>query len=201
MVVVAVATGLFFGLGDLGDQRLGGEQQRRHARGVLQGCPHNLGRIDDASGHQITIFFLVGVVAVVLALHVAHPVDHHRAVHSGVGGDGLKWITERVLHNRGAHLLVPFEVEFLHSLLAAEQGDAPSRHDSFGERRLRGAAGILDERLPLLHLGFRGCANVDLSHAASQFGQSLLQFLTVVIAVGVFDFGTDLGHPTFDSRL
>jgi len=47
---VAVATGgrgrLLLGL--LGDQGLGGQQQGRHRRRVLQRGPHDLGRVDDA---------------------------------------------------------------------------------------------------------------------------------------------------------
>ena len=201
MVIVALATMLLLGLGDLGNQRLGRQQERGDAGGILERCPHHLGRIDDAGGNKVTVDLLVGIVAVVLPLHVADTVDHHRAVDAGVGGDRFERISEGVLHDRSAELLIAFEIEFLDRLLAAKKGDAAARDDPLGEGRLGGALGILDESLALLHLGLSGRPDVDLGNTAGEFRESLLEFLTIVIAVGDLDLGTDLGRPAVDRRL
>ena len=201
MVIVALATMLLLGLGDLGDQRLGREKERGDAGGILKCGPHNLCRIDDAGGNKVTVNLLVGIVAVVLPLHVADTVDHHRAVDAGVGGDRFERIAEGVFHDRSAELLIAFEIELLDRLLAAEKGDAAARNDPLGEGRLGGALGIFDERLALLHLGLRGRSDVDLGNTAGEFRQPLLEFLAIVVAVGDLDLGTDLGRPAVDRRL
>ena len=64
-----------------------------------------------------------------------------------------------------------------------------------------GALRIVDQSLPLLHLSFGDRAHVDLGHAAGEFGESLLEFLAVVVACRLLDFVTDLGHPAVDGRL
>jgi hypothetical protein len=43
------------GRGDLGDQGLGGEQQARDRRRVLQRGAHDLGRVDDAGRDQVLV--------------------------------------------------------------------------------------------------------------------------------------------------
>ena len=45
-------------LGNLGDERFGGEQERRDRRRVLQRRAHDLGRVDDAGLDQVLV--LVG---------------------------------------------------------------------------------------------------------------------------------------------
>ena len=42
-------------LGDLGDEARGGQQQRGHAGGVLQGRADDLGRVDDAGLDQVAV--------------------------------------------------------------------------------------------------------------------------------------------------
>src|SRR5687767_7097187 len=48
VVAVVVTAARFFLLGLVGDHRLGGEQQRRNGRGVLERGAGHLGRVDDA---------------------------------------------------------------------------------------------------------------------------------------------------------
>ncbi len=50
-----------------------------------------------------------------------------------------------------------------------------------------------------LHLG--GGTNLDDGDATGQLGQTLLQLLTIVVGIGVLDFGTDLGHAGVDVLL
>ena len=198
---MAVAGRRLLVLGDLGDQRIGREQQGRHARRVLQGGPHHLRRVDDAGAHEVAVLTLVGVVAVVLALHLPDTVDHHRAVGAGILGDRGEGIPEGISHDRGPELLVPLEVELLDRLLAVQQGHTATRHDALGEGRLHGTLGVVDQGLPLLHLGLRGRAHVDLGHAPGELGEPLLELLTVVVAGGLRDLVADLGHAAVDRRL
>mgnify|MGYP000069535701 CR=1 FL=1 len=57
--------------------------------------------------------------------------------------------------------------------------------------------GILDAILLLLHGCFRRGTHLEFGHPTSQLGQSLLQFLLVVVGGGVIDFAANL----LDSRL
>ena len=112
-MVVAVAARFFLVLGDLGDQRVGGQQKRRHAGCVLESGANDLRGVDNTRTHKVPVLSLVRVIAVVLALHVPNPVDDDRAVDASIFGDRLERILEGVLHDRRPHFLVPLEVELL----------------------------------------------------------------------------------------
>jgi hypothetical protein len=58
--------------------------------------------------------------------------------------------------------------------------------------------GVFEQRLALLHLGLGRGADVDLSHAAGQLRQPLLQLLAIVVAVGLLDLLADLLGPPVD---
>ena len=200
-MVVAVASRRFLFLRDLGDQRVGGEQEGRHARRVLQSGADHLRRVDHARTDEVAILALVSVVAVVLALHLPDAIHHDRAVGARVLGDGRQGIPQRVLDDRRPHLLVPFQVELLEGLFTAEQSHAAARDNALGEGRLHGALGVVDQGLPLLHLGLSGGTHVDLGHPASKLGEPLLQLLAVVVARGLRDLVANLGHPAVDGGL
>src|SRR5690554_2382867 len=53
----------------------------------------------------------------------------------------------------------------------------------------------------LFHLDFSSSTYLDDCNTASQFGQTLLQLLFVVIRGGIFDLLANLGHTAFDIRL
>ena len=55
--------------------------------------------------------------------------------------------------------------------------------------------------LLLFHFNFGSSANLDHSNTASQFGQTLLQLLTVVVGSGVFNLLADLVNAGFDVSL
>src|SRR6266700_7015538 len=57
---------------------LGGEEQSRDGRGVLQRRPRDLGRVDDAGRNQVFERVGLGVVAEVLVLRLPHAADHDR---------------------------------------------------------------------------------------------------------------------------
>src|SRR5699024_624574 len=61
--------------------------------------------------------------------------------------------------------------------------------------------GVLDAVLALLELHLGRGTGLDDGHAARELRQTLLQLLTVVVAVGGVDLAADLGHATLDLRL
>ena len=81
-------------------ERVGREQQRRDARRVLQRRADDLRRVDDARRDHVAVLVLVGVVAVVLALHLADAVDDHRAVDARVLGDVPQRVVEHLADDR-----------------------------------------------------------------------------------------------------
>ena len=82
----AAAGFLLVVLGRVGDQGVGGQEQRADAGGVLQGVAGDLGRVDDAGLDQVGVLVLQGVVAEV-ALALDDLGDDDAAVLAGVLGD------------------------------------------------------------------------------------------------------------------
>ncbi len=86
----------------------------------------------------------------------------------------------------------PVQLEVLvEGLDGADQGGAAAGDDAFLDGSAGGVEGVLDEGLTLLHLGFGGGADVDLGDAAGELGESLLELLAVVLAVGLGDLAAD----------
>src|SRR5690606_30929739 len=78
--------------------------------------------------------------------------------------------------------------------------DATTGDDALLDGRLRVADGVLDAVLALLELDLGGRTRLDDGDAAGELGEALLELLAVVVAVGVLDLATDLGHATLDLR-
>ena len=60
---------------------------------------------------------------------------------------------------------------------------------------------VIDAILALLHLGLGGAADADHCNAAREFGQPLLQLLTIVVGGGLLDLRLDLVDARFDVGL
>jgi hypothetical protein len=60
---------------------------------------------------------------------------------------------------------------------------------------------VLDAGLLLASLGFGRSADIDLRDAARELGETLLELLLVVVALGAFDLGADLGDAALDRFL
>ena len=75
---------------------------------------------------------------------------------------------------------------------------AAAGDDALGDRGTGRVQGILDASLLLLELRFAARADVDLSHAAGQLGETLLELLAVVVAVGAVDFRSNLVASALD---
>ena len=86
-VAVAVTGSRFlFLLRLLGHQSVGGQQEGGDARGIAERGAHDLGRVDDAHGHEVAVFFGLGVESV-RALFAGDFRDDDRAFVPGVVGD------------------------------------------------------------------------------------------------------------------
>src|SRR4029077_11912764 len=73
-----------------------------------------------------------------------------------------------------------------------------ARDDAFLNRRTRGVQRIFDARFLLFHLSLGRSADVDDCNATSEFRESLLKLLTVVIAGRLFNLTTDLSDAALD---
>src|SRR6188768_3262656 len=127
MVVVVVAARLL-GLGDVRDHALGGEQEARDARAVLERAAGDLHRVNDAVLAEVGVLVRVGVEAEVLVLLLADIVDDHRAVHAGVLGDHPRRHGQGIEQDTIAVGLVPLALHRLFEHLAGAQ----ERHATAG---------------------------------------------------------------------
>ena len=116
----------------------------------------------------------------------------------GIGDDHTKRLFERAPDDVDADLLVPVTLQLKQGGDAAHQCHATAGHDALLDSRLRGVHGILDASFLFLHFGLGRRAHLNLSDAANQLRQSLLELFTIVIGRGVFDLRTELLHPAFD---
>ena len=79
-----------------------------------------------------------------------------------------------------------------------DECDAATGDDALVDSRLRVAHSVFDAVLALLELDLGGGTRLDDGNAAGELGQTLLELLAVVVAVGVLDLAADLGHATLD---
>ena len=75
---------------------------------------------------------------------------------------------------------------------------AAAGHDALFGGGFRGVDGVLVQELLFLELAFGRCSDVDLCHAACQFGFALLKFFAVIIAGGLVDLDADLLNAAHD---
>jgi hypothetical protein len=82
---------------------------------------------------------------------------------------------------------------------AAQQRHAAAGHDAFFQRACVADLASSSSALRSFISVSVARTDVDLSHAAGQLRQPLLQLLAVVIAVGRFDLAADLLDAAFDA--
>src|SRR2546425_6870684 len=110
---------------------LGGEEQSRDGRGVLQRRAGDLGRVDDAGRDKILVLVGLGVVAVVELGRCFHFPHDDRALGTRVLNDDPDWFLERAADDLVCRLLVVITApDFLEGLPAPQQRDAAARHDA-----------------------------------------------------------------------
>ncbi|EME62236.1 DNA polymerase II large subunit [Rhodococcus ruber BKS 20-38] len=181
----------------VGDDSLGGQEQGRDGRRVLQRRAGDLDRIVDAGAQQVLILAGGGVEAVAGG-QVAHLLGDDAGLEAGVEGDLLQRSLEGDLDDVGTGGLVTLELQVVQNRGGLQQRDAAAGDDALLDRSLGVADGILDAVLALLELDLGGGTGLDDRDTAGQLGQALLQLLAVVVRVRRLDLGADLVHATGD---
>src|SRR5712691_1768963 len=182
----------------LGDDCLGGKEQRRDRRSVLQCRTRDLSRVENAGLEHVDVLAARGVESET-SVKVAHLLGHHAALKASVDSDLLERLLQRAAHDVRTGCLVARKLKLLEGVLAGlEQRDAATGDDTLLDGGLGVAHRVLDAVLALLQLDLGGRAGLDDGHAASQLGEPLLQLLAVVVGVGVLDLGLDLVDPASD---
>src|SRR5690606_32297006 len=182
--------GLLLGLGRLGDERVGGEEEARDARGVLERGADDLGGVDHARGDQILVG-LGGGVEAEGPLALAHLAHDDGAVEAGVGGDAAYRLLERAGEDLHADALLLGALDLLERGLGAEEGGAAAGDDALLDGRARRMERVLHAGLLLLHLDLGGRADLDHGHAAGELREALLELLPIVVAGRVLDLAAD----------
>src|SRR5260370_1118626 len=172
-------------LGQLGHQRVAGEEQGRDAGSVLQSAADDLGRVDDAFLDHVAVTVQTGVVAVGGGLVLQHLVGDDLAVLTGVARDLRERRTAGPNDDAVADLLV-----FGEALARDLDGSPQERHAAAGKNAfLIGGSGrvhgVLDAHLLFLHLGLGGGPDQDLGHATRQLRDAFAQLFLVVVAGGL----------------
>ncbi len=184
-------------LGDLGDHAVAAEQQAGHGCGVLQRGDGDLGRVNDTRLGQVFILAAVGVVAEG-ALAFLDAVNDQRTADTRVRGDLTARSDQRTAQDVQPRLLVVvLALDPVQRAQAAHQRHAAAWYHARFDGRASRVQRVFDAGLLFLHLGLGCRADVDLRHAASQLGQTLLQLLAVIVGGRDVDLLAD--HP--DARL
>src|SRR4051812_47509208 len=182
----------------VGDDGLGGEEERRDGSGVLQRRAGDLGRVDDAGLDQVHVLAGGGVEAPA-GVRVADLLRDDATLEAGVDRDLLQRGLERDAHDVGTGRLVTLEVELVErDGRGLRESDATTGDDALLDGGLGVADGVLDTVLALLELDLGRGAGLDDGDATGQLGQALLQLLAVVVGVRLLDLGADLVHPALD---
>src|SRR5438132_2941131 len=181
---------------------LGGEEQSRDGRGVLQRRAGDLGRVDDAGRDQILVLIGLGVVAVVQLGRLLDLSHDDCAFGTRVLNDDPDRLLERAADNLDAGLLVVIGApDLVERLLAPQERHAAARHDALLDRGAGRVQRVLDPGLLLLHLAPGARAALDHRAPARHLREPLLQLLLVVIRRGLLDRGLDLADAALDVRL
>src|SRR5680860_98573 len=180
----------------VGDDYLGGEEQRSDGCRVLQSRARHLGRVEDALGDHVDVL-TGGSVKAEAGLEIAHLLRDNSTFEAGVDRDLLERRHDGQANDVRTSRLVTLELQLLERLVARlHESDATTGDDALFDCGLRVANGVLDAVLALLELNLGGCADLDHRNTAGQLGQALLQLLAVVVGVTLLDLGADLVDAT-----
>src|SRR6266487_2530192 len=136
----------------LHDDGLGGEEQPRDRRRVLQRRTGHLGRVDDARLEHADVLAGRGVQAVT-RVEPADLLDNHTALEAGVHRDLLQRLFKRTPHDLRAGRLVAGQVQLLERDAASlQQRHSAAGHDALFDGRFGVAHRVLEAVLALLQL-------------------------------------------------
>src|SRR5713226_1863608 len=178
---------------------LGGEEQSRDGRGVLQCRAGDLGRVDDAGRDQILVRVGLGVVAVVELGRLLDLPDHDRRLGTRVLRDDPDRLLKCTADDVDAGLLVLLGApDLVEGLPAPQERDTAARHDALLDRGAGRVQRVLDPGLLVLHLDLSGRADIDHRDPARELREPLLQLFLVVLRRGLLDRRPDLADAALD---
>src|SRR3954447_21616398 len=181
----------------VGDDRLGGQEQRRDGRRVLQRRAGDLDRVGNAGLQQVLVLTAGGVEAGACG-RVANLLGDNAGLQARVEGDLLQRGLEGDANDVRTRGLVTGELQLLQRRGRLQQSHAATGDDALLDGGLGVADRVLDAVLALLELHLGGGAGLDHRNTAGQLGQALLQLLAVVVGVAVLDLLPDLCDPARD---
>ena len=179
---------------------LGGKQQARDRRRVLQSRANDFGRVDDTGLNQV-FELLAGRIESERSLVVLDLVDDYRAFPSRVSRDPPAGPSTAFLTMPMPTFSSSLGTQIVERARGANQRDAAAGNHALFDRGAGGMQRVFDARLLFLHLDFSRGADPDHGHAADQLGQPLLQLLAIVVGGGLIDLGADLLDPPLDVGL
>src|SRR3954466_11004396 len=180
----------------VGDDGLGGEEERRDGGGVLQRGAGHLGGVDDPVGDEVHVVAGCGVEAPA-GVGVADLLRDDATLVAGVDRDLLQRRLERDAHDVGTGRLVAVQLELVErDGRGLRESDATTGDDALLDGGLGVAHRVLDAVLALLELDLGRGTGLDDGDATGQLGQALLQLLAVVVGVRLLDLGADLVDAT-----
>src|SRR4029450_6234394 len=83
--------------------------------------------------------------------------------------------------------LVARQLEAVEAFRGSEQGHPAARHDALFDGGPGRVEGVLDARLPFLHLRLRGGTYFDDGHAPRQLREALLELLFIIVRRRLLD--------------
>ena len=90
----------------LGNHGLSRHEQSGNRGCILQGGADDLGRVDDALGHQVTVLAFLGIIAIGVRVILADLADDDRSILASIDGDLASRRTERFPDDVDASLLI-----------------------------------------------------------------------------------------------
>src|SRR3954452_19885960 len=133
----------------VGDDGLGGEEERREGGGVLQRGAGHLGGVDDPAGDEVHVLAGGGVEAPA-GVGVADLLRDDATLEAGVDGDLLQRRLERDAHDVGTGRLVTLQLELVErDGRGLRESDATTGDDALLDGGLGVADGVLDAVLAL----------------------------------------------------
>src|SRR5262249_26975060 len=144
------------------------------------------------------ILFARGVESIIRILRITNLSDHDGAFMSGIGGNRSKGLFERSLHNVDADLFIAFEFELLQRNNRANQRDSTAGNDSFFNSGASGMHSIFHAGFSLFHFRLRRGSNLDDGDTTDKLGESLLEFLAIIVRSGFVDLCPELLDAALD---
>src|SRR5471030_33211 len=183
---------------DLSDHGFGGDHQAGDGSRCLKSRTSHFSRVKDAHFDHVAVFAGSSVVTVVTRT-LLDLVDYYAWLVAGVGNDLTQWRFNSATQQLDTNVLIGVVAfQFGDSLQSANQCHATARYHAFFNGCTSSVQGVFNAGFLLFHFNFGTSANLDHRNAARQLGQTLLQFLFVVVRSGVADLLADLSDARVD---